>query len=104
MGTALIGLGSNLGDRAAALGKAIDLLRSDSEIRLEAVSGIRTSKPAGGPAGQDEFLNAAAKVETSLSPEALLTRLLSIEDQIGRVRTERWGPRVIDLDLLLYDR
>jgi 2-amino-4-hydroxy-6-hydroxymethyldihydropteridine diphosphokinase len=104
MGTALIGLGSNLGDRAAALGKAIELLKTEPLIRVEAVSSFRPSKPAGGPEGQGEFLNAAARLETSLSPEELLGRLLAIEDHLFRIRTERWGPRVIDLDLLLYDR
>ena len=103
MATALIGLGSNLGDRAAALGKGIELLREESQIRVEAVSSFRESKPVGGPE-QGEFLNAAARLETSLAPEEFLARLLAIEDQVGRVRAERWGPRVIDLDLLLYDR
>ncbi len=104
MATALIGLGANLGDRAAALETAIELLRAEPEIRVEAVSSFRTSKPAGGPEGQAEFLNAAARLETSLSPEGLLAMLLEIEAQIGRVRAERWGPRVIDLDLLLFDQ
>jgi 2-amino-4-hydroxy-6-hydroxymethyldihydropteridine diphosphokinase len=104
MATALIGLGSNLGDRAATLDKAIELLRSESQIRVIAVSSFRPSKPAGGPAGQGEFINACSRLETSLAPEELLTRLLAVEAQVGRVREERWGPRVIDLDLLLYDR
>jgi 2-amino-4-hydroxy-6-hydroxymethyldihydropteridine diphosphokinase len=104
MATALVGLGSNLGDRAAALEQAIQLVKSEPQIRVEAVSRFRHSKPVGGPERQGEFLNAAARLETSLSPEKLLAKLLAIEDQIGRVREERWGPRVIDLDLLLYDR
>ena len=103
MATALLGLGSNLGDRAAALEKAVALLKAEPNIRVEAVSSFRQSQPAGGPEGQGEFLNAAARLETTLSPEELLARLLAIEHQIGRVREERWGPRVIDLDLLLYD-
>lgn len=104
MATALLGLGSNLGDRAAALERSIKLLKEDPLIRVESVSSFRPSKPAGGPEGQGEFLNAAVKLETSLSPEELLAKLLAIENQIGRVREERWGPRVIDLDLLLYDQ
>src|SRR4051794_5587505 len=104
MGIALVGLGSNLGDRGAALAKAVELLKREPLIRVEAVSSFRPSKPAGGPEGQCEFLNAAVRLETALSPEELLARLLAIEDQIGRVRAERWGPRTIDLDLLLYDR
>ena len=79
----------------------MELLRGDSQIRVEGVSSYRQSKPAGGPAGQGEFINACARLETSLAPEELLAKLLTIEDQVGRVREERWGPRVIDLDLLL---
>jgi 2-amino-4-hydroxy-6-hydroxymethyldihydropteridine diphosphokinase len=104
MGTALIGLGSNLGDRSAALGNAVELLQGDPLIRVEAISSFRPSKPVGGPEGQREFLNAAVRLETSLSPEELLAKLQAIENQIGRVRVERWGPRTIDLDLLLYDQ
>ncbi|MGI8981953.1 MAG: 2-amino-4-hydroxy-6-hydroxymethyldihydropteridine diphosphokinase [Pirellulaceae bacterium] len=104
MATALVGLGSNLGDRNAALKRAIELLSKEPRIRVEAVSSFRQSKPAGGPEGQGAFLNAAARLDTSLSPEELLAKLLAMEDQIGRVREERWGPRVIDLDLLLYGR
>lgn len=103
MATALLGLGSNLGDRAAALEKAIELLKAEPQIRVAAVSSFRSSKPAGGPEGQGEFINAAARLETSLAPEELLAKILAIEDQVGRVRAEHWGPRVIDLDLLLYD-
>lgn len=104
MATALIGLGSNLGDRAAALERSLELLKEEPRIRVEAVSSFRPSKPAGGPEGQGEFINAAARLETSLAPEVLLAKVLAIEDQVGRVREKRWGPRVIDLDLLLYDR
>ena len=104
MATALIGLGSNLGDRAAALDKAIGALKTEPLIRVAAVSSYRPSKPVGGPDGQGEFLNGAALLETSLPPEELLATLLRVEDQVGRIRTERWGPRAIDLDLLLYDR
>src|SRR5688500_16620555 len=104
MATALVGLGSNLGDRAAALLRSMELLKEEPRIRVDAVSSFRQCKPAGGPEGQSEFLNAAARLETSLSPEELLAKLQVLEDQIGRVREERWGPRVIDLDLLLYDQ
>ncbi|MBC7854132.1 MAG: 2-amino-4-hydroxy-6-hydroxymethyldihydropteridine diphosphokinase [Pirellulaceae bacterium] len=104
MATALLGLGSNLGDRAAALARSIELLKEEPRIRVEAVSSSRLSKPAGGPEGQGEFLNAAARLATSLSPEELLAKLLAIEDQMGRIREGRWGPRVIDLDLLLYEQ
>ncbi len=104
MATALIGLGSNLGDRAAALHRAVNLLKAEPNIRVSSVSSVRTSKPAGGPPGQGEFLNAAVRLETKLPPKELLKKLLRIEKEVGRVREERWGPRVVDIDLLLYDR
>ncbi len=104
MATALVGLGSNLGNREGALDRGVALLREEPGVHVTAVSGYRASKPAGGPAGQDDFLNAAALLETSLTPEALLAALQRIEERIGRVRAERWGARAIDLDLLLVDR
>ena len=104
MATCLIGLGSNLGEREQNLSRAMDLLRANSEIRVERVSRFHSSKPAGGPAGQGQFLNAAAVLETALQPPALLAALQDVEKQLGRVRSQHWGERVIDLDLLLYDR
>lgn len=104
MAIALVGLGSNLGNREGALDRGVALLREEPGVHVTAVSGYRCSKPAGGPQGQDDFLNAAALLETSLSPETLLSVLQRIEERIGRVRAERWGARAIDLDLLLVDR
>ncbi len=102
MVTCLIGLGSNQGDRVGNLLAAIAALGEDPAISLQAVSSFVESAPVGGPAGQPNFFNGAAILATSLPAEALLTRLLDIELQLGRVRGERFGPRTIDLDLLLY--
>jgi len=101
MTTAFVGIGSNLGDREANLGQAIELLSAEDGIEVVAVSEIRETDPVG-PVEQGPFLNGAVKVDTSLGPRELLDRLLSLENRLGRVRSERWGPRTIDLDLLLY--
>jgi pantoate--beta-alanine ligase len=103
MAQALIALGSNLGDRAAALDRAVELLRETDRIAMIRVSRWHETEAVGGPAGQGSYLNGAALLETSLDPFALLRELLRIEEDLGRVRVERWGPRTIDLDLLLYD-
>ncbi len=103
MAQALIGLGSNLGDRRSYLQAALDALANCGDIRLLAASSFHETKPVGGPAGQDAFLNAAATLETSLPPKALLERLQEIESRLGRTRGERWSSRTMDLDLLLYD-
>jgi 2-amino-4-hydroxy-6-hydroxymethyldihydropteridine diphosphokinase len=100
---AFVGLGANLGDRRASLDRALELLSGDG-TRVVAVSRYRETDPVG-YVDQPRFLNAAALVETELSPRDLLDRLLAIERELGRVRGEgpRFGPRTIDLDLLLYD-
>jgi pantoate--beta-alanine ligase len=98
----LLGLGSNQGDRIVNLLAALEALRSHSGIRLEQVSSFVETAPVGGCPGQGKFFNAAAIIETSLAPGALIDALLKIEEQLGRVRHERWGPRAIDIDLLLY--
>jgi 2-amino-4-hydroxy-6-hydroxymethyldihydropteridine diphosphokinase len=103
MAHALIGLGSNLGERAAHLNAARARLASLSLSSLVAFSSLHESKPAGGPTAQAPYLNAAAVIETSLSPLQLLHEVQQIENNLGRERLERWGPRTIDLDLLLYD-
>lgn len=104
MAHALVALGANLGDRARQLGGALDGLARLPESQLLRRSGWFETPPIGGPIGQGAFLNGAALLETSLAPTALLAALQRIEDALGRVRTERWGARVIDLDLLLYDQ
>jgi len=103
MANAYIGLGSNLGEREAALEAAIARLRASDGVEVAAVSDLLETKPVGGPPGQGMFLNAAAHLRTSLDAETLLDLLLGVEDALGRVRRVRWGPRTIDLDLLLYD-
>jgi 2-amino-4-hydroxy-6-hydroxymethyldihydropteridine diphosphokinase len=99
--TAYLGLGSNQGDRAALLAEALSLLDATAGIRLVALSSLYATAPVG-PQDQPEFLNLAAEVSTSLSPEELLAACLGIEAALGRVRGERWGPRTMDLDILLY--
>jgi 2-amino-4-hydroxy-6-hydroxymethyldihydropteridine diphosphokinase len=99
---AYIGLGSNLDDPLQQLQRAIAALRRIPESRLTAVSPLYRSKPMG-PANQPDYLNAVAMFDTCLEPLALLDALQTIEQQQGRVRTgEHWGPRTLDLDLLLY--
>ena len=101
--TAYIGLGANLGDREGNLLAALESLRKAAGVKVTAVSGFLENEAVGGPAGSPPFLNAVAKVETELAPEELMARLLEIEKAMGRQRREKWGPRVIDLDLLLYE-
>ena len=98
---AYVGLGSNLGDREGVIGDAVSALGSHPDIEVLQVSSLRETEPWG-PVEQPPFLNGAAAVETSLEPRALLDVLLEVERRLGRVRDERWGPRTIDLDLLLY--
>lgn len=98
---AVIGFGANVGERLASLASALERLAATPDVTCLATSRVYETAPVGPP--QPDFLNAAALVRTSLSPRALLTRLLAIEAELGRVRRERWGPRVIDLDLLWYE-
>ncbi len=98
---AYIGLGANLGDRLANIQAALRKLDDLPTIELVCVSSLYETAPVG-VMDQPDFLNLVAALRTSLAPRALLDVLLHIENQAGRVRTERWGPRVIDLDLLLY--
>lgn len=98
----LIGLGSNVGDRPAHLDRALTSLGEQPLIRVARQSRFYETIPVGGPPEQGLFLNAAAVLETSLGPEALLDVLREIESQAGRERSERWAPRTLDLDLLLY--
>ena len=99
--TAFVGIGSNLGDREDNLRRAVELLSVEDGVDVTAVSEIRETEPVG-PVEQGAFLNGAVRIETDLGPRELLERLLAVEQRLGRVREERWGPRTIDLDLLLY--
>ncbi len=100
--TAYIGLGSNLGDREATLRLALRELGDREGIEVARVSPFIETEPVGGPP-QGPFLNAAAELRTDLSPGGLLAALQGVEDRFGRERAVRWGPRTLDLDLLLYD-
>jgi 2-amino-4-hydroxy-6-hydroxymethyldihydropteridine diphosphokinase len=104
MSVAIIGLGTNLGAREAAVLAACDLLDARPEIDVIETSPLYETQPLGPPQG--DYLNAALRLETSLAPEALLEVLLRIERRLGRRRSadRRWGPRSIDLDLLWDER
>lgn len=99
---AYIGIGSNIGNRQANIKRALDLLNSNENIEVSAVSSLVETAPVG-YTEQPNFINAAAELYTNLTPRELLNTLLAIENQMGRTREVRWGPRVIDLDLLLYN-
>lgn len=100
--TAYLSLGSNIGDRKRQLDKALEGLAGDGQTRVEAVSAYIETKPVGGVA-QEDFLNAAACIRTLRTPRELLELLHRIEKEQKRERTVRWGPRTIDIDILLYD-
>jgi len=97
-----LGLGSNLGDKQSYITKAIQKISS-----LENVETIRASKviktPPYGKTDQPDFLNCVIKVKTRLKPEVFLEKCFDIENQLGRVREEKWGPRTIDIDMLFYE-
>ncbi|WP_114313472.1 2-amino-4-hydroxy-6-hydroxymethyldihydropteridine diphosphokinase [Thermus caldifontis] len=97
---AYVGLGSNLGDRAGYLLKALSLLSRLEKTHFLRLSPVYETEPVGPP--QPLYLNLVAEVDTELSPRAFLEGLLTVEQSLGRKRKERWGPRTIDLDLLLY--
>ena len=101
--TAYIGLGANLGEREATIRRALDEIGRLPGTRVSMVSRFHETKPVG-VEDQPDFINAVARIETKFPPRDLLDRLLAIERRLGRRREagERWGPRTIDLDLLLY--
>jgi 2-amino-4-hydroxy-6-hydroxymethyldihydropteridine diphosphokinase len=100
---AYVGLGANLGEREATIRRALALLAADPGIEVASVSTLRETDPVG-YADQPRFLNGAAALETTLSARELLSVLLAVERELGRDRSHeaRFGPRTIDLDLLLY--
>ena len=99
---AYVGLGANLSNRSAMLRAALEQLDAEPGVRVVAVSTVRETEPVG-YLDQPQFLNAAAAIDTDLPPRELLDRLLGIERRLGRTREgPRFGPRTIDLDLLLY--
>ena len=102
MTRAYVGLGANLGPKEVTLLRAVDLLAVEPGVEVLAVSQLHETQPVGNT-HQPDFLNGAVSVDTSLSPRGLLDALLRVEQELGRVRDdERWGPRTIDLDLLVY--
>lgn len=101
MHVAYIGFGSNIGDRLAHIQNAIHALSKTEEITLHEISSVYKTDPVGYEA-QAEFLNGVAAIQTSLPPLSLLHTLKNIETAIGRRHRSRWGPREIDLDILIY--
>lgn len=102
MKTAYISLGANIGDTHGNLREAIRLLDEDLSCAVTAVSSFYETKPVG-LEDQPDFLNAVIAIQTSLDPDQLLDLCHSIEAKMGRVRTIRWGPRVIDIDIIVYE-
>ncbi len=101
MTRAYVGLGANLGPREVTLLRAVDLIAATDGVEVLEVSQLQETDPVG-VVDQPIFLNGAVAVETTLTARELLDVLLSVERELGRVRTERWGPRTIDLDLLVF--
>jgi 2-amino-4-hydroxy-6-hydroxymethyldihydropteridine diphosphokinase len=99
---AYLALGSNLGDRAGQLQAAVDELARADDVGVVAVSRVYETEPVGGPE-QDDYLNAVVEIDTALDPWALLDLAHHCEQQARRVRNERWGPRTLDVDILIYD-
>lgn len=102
MARAFLGLGSNIGDKAENLREAVRLLDADSRTEVVAKSSLYTTAPVG-YLDQDDFVNGVIEVETARSPEELLALCQSVEQSLRRVRLIRWGPRTIDVDVLLYE-
>ena len=102
MAVVYLGIGSNIGDCRQNLVRACGLLHQHPAVVVQAVSSLYETDPVGFTA-QDTFLNAAARVRTTLRPESLLAITQAVESRLGREPAIRWGPRVIDIDLLLYD-
>ena len=99
--SAYLALGSNLGDRLETLQRAVELLRARPGIDVIRSSRVYETEPVGPP--QPAYLNAVVEVRTDLEPHELLKETQAVEDELGRVRAERWGPRTIDIDVLTFD-
>lgn len=100
--TAYLALGANLGDREVNLRVALERLNDSTDVAVARVSNFLENPAVGGPPDSPPFLNAVAEIRSKLPPGELLHRLFEIERSLGRSRREKWEPRVIDLDLLLY--
>jgi 2-amino-4-hydroxy-6-hydroxymethyldihydropteridine diphosphokinase len=97
-----IAVGANLGDREANIRSAIDALNYLPGTRVTRVSKLIENPAIGGPQNSPDFLNGVIEIDTTLDPNTLLQQLLTIEQKLGRTRREKWEPRLIDLDLLLF--
>ena len=104
MSEALLSIGSNIGDRTANLTEAVRRLGAEQGVTVKAISPFYRTAPVG-PVVQDDFINGAVRIITTLVPEELMRRCLAIEAQMGRDRANavRWGPRLIDIDIILFD-
>ncbi len=102
MAVSFIGFGSNIGDREKYIARALSLLAANNEIKILKLSALYESQPIG-IVDQDDFLNGVVSVSTTMSPEGLLNFCMQVEGHLGRKRDVRWGPRTIDLDILLFD-
>ena len=102
MAICYLGVGSNLGDRRKNIKLAVKKISALEDTRIIKESRLFDFMPVGGPAGQRNYLNAALKIQTKISPINLLKKLKKIENELGRVPAARFGPRIIDLDILLY--
>jgi 2-amino-4-hydroxy-6-hydroxymethyldihydropteridine diphosphokinase len=98
-----LGIGSNLGNREENVRKALSMLDETDGIAVKTVSSCYETEPVGPVTAQNDFYNVAAGIETTLGPHELLARANAVEQALGRVRDERWGPRTIDIDILLWD-
>lgn len=103
MAVVYLSIGSNIGDRITQLHQAVTALRQIVAVTVEAVSGVYETEPVGGVV-QDDFLNIAVKLTTSLTPHQLLDELHQIEQMLHRRRLVHWGPRTIDLDIIFFDQ
>ncbi|WP_404403637.1 2-amino-4-hydroxy-6-hydroxymethyldihydropteridine diphosphokinase [Pelagibacterium halotolerans] len=102
MAQAILALGANIGDPTRQITDAITAIAAHPAIKLVKASTVIVTPPWG-KTDQNDFHNAAVSIETSLTPEALLEACLTIEESLGRIRVEKWGPRLIDIDLIAYN-
>lgn len=103
MATVYLGLGSNIGDKIDLIKKSLEIMENNYAIKVKKISSFYETEPMEYK-NQDWFVNAVAEIETKLSPEQLLEVINEIEIEIERIRTLKWGPRSIDIDILYYDQ
>jgi 2-amino-4-hydroxy-6-hydroxymethyldihydropteridine diphosphokinase len=103
MSICYLGIGSNLGNRKQNIRRALERIGQLKGTKILKLSKISETKPVGGPGGQRDYLNACLKLDTTLSPHFLLKELKTIEKELGRKKSARFGPRPIDLDILLFE-